>query len=139
MAQTKVTLRNLSGASTALGWSGSRSLCIDRSESAGGLGVGFNGGELLLLAVGGCYFNDLFREAAKMGIEVDKVSIEVEADWAGEPLRATNLSFSVKVESPASRSRIEELILHTDRVAEIPNSLRYGTEVKLRSFEAIST
>jgi organic hydroperoxide reductase OsmC/OhrA len=139
MAQTKVSIQTLNGASTALGCSGSRSVCIDRPASAGGMGVGFNGGELLLLAVGGCYCNDLFREAAKMQIEIRNVRVEVEADWAGEPLRATNLSFSVKVESPAPKAEIEKLINITDSVAEIPNSLRYGTEVKLSSFEAITT
>jgi hypothetical protein len=34
---------------------------------------------------------------------------------------------------------MEKLINLTDSVAEIPNSLRYGTEVKLSSFEAIVT
>ena len=68
MAQTTVSIRTLHGATAAVGWSNGRSVSIDRAEGAGGLGIGFNGGELLLLAVGGCYCNDLFREAAKMQI-----------------------------------------------------------------------
>ncbi len=137
MAQTTVSIRTLHGATAAVGWSNGRSVSIDRAESAGGLGIGFNGGELLLLAVGGCYCNDLFREAAKMKIKIKGVSVQVEADWGGDPVRAMNLSFSVRVESPAPKTQIEELIRHTDRVAEIPNSLRLGTEVKLRAFEVI--
>jgi uncharacterized OsmC-like protein len=35
--------------------------------------VGFNGGQLLYLAVAGCVSNDLYREAATMGIKLDSV------------------------------------------------------------------
>lgn len=138
MAQTTVSIRTLHGATAAVGWSNGRSVSIDRAEAAGGLGIGFNGGELLLLSVGGCYCNDLFREAAKMQIDIKSASIHVEADWGGDPVRAMNLSFTVRVESPAPKDQVEELIRHTDRVAEIPNSLRFGAEVNLRWFEVVS-
>jgi len=112
---------------------------MDRPQSAGSLGIGFNGGELLLFEIGGCYCNNLFREAQKTDIAINSVHIDVESDWGGEPARALNVCFLVRVESPAPRDMIEQLIRHTDQTAEIPNSLRYGAEVRLRSFEAIST
>ena len=102
------------------------------------MGLGFNGGELMLLAIGGCYSNDIFREAAKRGIEVQHVDIRVTADWAGDPVRAQNVAFSVVVEARASEQDILDLIHHTDDVAEIPNSLRFGTEIKLNGARAIS-
>lgn len=139
MAQTKVSIRTIHGASAAVGWSNGHSVSIDRAETAGGMGIGFNGGELLLLAVGACYCNDLFREAGKMNLKITNVQVEVEANWGGDPIRATDLSYSVRVEGAASKSDIENLIQHTDKVAEIPNSLRYGTEVKLGSHEAVAT
>jgi uncharacterized OsmC-like protein len=43
------------------------------------MGLGFNGGELLLLAIGGCYCNDIFREAAKRGMPIKSVHVDVEA------------------------------------------------------------
>jgi len=98
MAQTSVEIRTITGSSLAVGSSGPRTVTIDRSKEAGGLGLGFfNGGELLLLAIGGCYSNDIFREAAKRGIGVKNVLVTVSADWAGEPLRAQHGSFSVQV------------------------------------------
>jgi organic hydroperoxide reductase OsmC/OhrA len=139
MPQTTVSIRTLQGATAALGWSNGRSVSIDRPATAGGLGIGFNGGELLLLAVGACYCNDLFREAGKMNLKITSVELQVDANWGGDPVRATDLAFSVKVAGPASKEDIEKLIRLTDQVAEIPNSLRYGTEVTLRSYEAIST
>lgn len=131
MAQTTVEIRTLSGTSLAVGASGPRTVTIDRTKEAGGLGLGFNGGELLLLAIGGCYSNDIFREAAKRGINVRSVQVTVSADWGGDAGRAQNVTYSVRVEADAPQEAIQELIWHTDQVAEIPNSLRHGTEVKL--------
>ena len=53
MAQTSVRVRTVQGACVAVGWAGHRTLTVDRPEQAGGMGLGFNGGELLLLAIGG--------------------------------------------------------------------------------------
>ena len=135
---TTVEVRTLSGSSLAVGASGGRTVTIDRGKDAGGLGLGFNGGELLLLAIGGCYSNDIFREAGKHNISVKNVQVTVRADWAGDPVRAQNVSFDVSVEAGASGQEILELIRHTDQVAEIPNSLRFGTAVKLMQIKAIA-
>ena len=102
------------------------------------MGLGFNGGELLLLAIGGCYSNDIFREASKRGLNVRGVRVKVTAEWGGEPIRAQNVSFAVEVQAEASEEDILSLIHHTDKVAEIPNSLRLGTEVKLVEAVAIA-
>lgn len=134
---TTVEIRTLSGTSLAIGSSGARTLTIDRPKESGGLGLGFNGGELLLLAIGGCYSNDIFREASKRNLTVNNVQVTVHADWAGDPVRAQNVHFDVSVEANASQEEILELIRHTDRVAEIPNSLRFATEVKLAGIKAI--
>ena len=138
MPQTTVEVRTVTGSSLAVGSSGPRTVTIDRTKESGGLGLGFNGGELLLLAIGGCYSNDIYREAAKRGLPVSNVQVTVNADWAREPVRAQNVSFSVLVEGAASENDILDLIAHTDGVAEIPNSLRYGTAVKLAAAKAIA-
>ena len=122
-----------------MGSSGLRTVTIDRAKESGGLGLGFNGGELLLLAIGGCYSNDIFREATKQNLSVKNVRVTVHADWAGDPVRAQNVRFDVSVEADAPEEKILELIRHTDRVAEIPNSLRLGTDVRLAGIEAISS
>ena len=62
------------------------------------MGLGFSGGELLLLAIGACYTNDIFREATRRGVTVKNVQVDVEGDWGGEPVRAQNVTFSARVE-----------------------------------------
>jgi len=136
---TTVEIRTISESSLAVGSSGPRTVTIDRATEAGGLGLGFNGGELLLLAIGGCYSNDIFREAVKRQISVKSVQVTVHADWGGDPVRAQNVSFDVSVEADAPEAAIRELIRHTDQVAEIPNSLRLGTEVKLGAAKTITS
>ena len=138
MSQTSVEIRTLNGSSLAVGSSGPRTVTIDRSQEAGGLGLGFNGGELLLLAIGGCYSNDIYREAAKRGIGIKAVQVKVNADWGGDPVRAQNVAFSVIVEADTDENTILDLIRRTDTVAEIPNSLRLGAEVRLTEAKAVS-
>ena len=138
MAQTNVRVRTVQDACVAVGWAGHRTLTVDRPEQAGGMGLGFNGAELLLLAIGGCYCNDIFREAAKRSMEIKSVQLDVQADWGGDPVRAQNVTFSTRVESEASEADILALIEHTDQVAEIPNSLRLGTPVTLSQAQAVS-
>ena len=135
---TTVEIRSLADSSLAVGSAGARTVTIDRAKEAGGLGLGFNGGELLLLAIGGCYSNDLYREAAKQGMKIHGVQVSVTADWGGDPVRAQNVCFSVVVEAAATQQEIMDLIRQTDRVAEIPNSLRMGTEVKLIEAKAVA-
>jgi len=95
------------------------------------MGFGYNGGELLFLAIGACYTDDIFREASKRGINVRSVQVDVEGEWGVDPVRAQNVVFTPKVVADADVKEIMELIQHTDRVAEIHNSLRMGTQVTL--------
>src|SRR5437879_11179119 len=138
MAQTSVRVRTVQDACVAVGWTGQCTRSVDRPEQAGGMGLGFNGGELLLLAIGGCYCNDIFREAAKRGIVIKSVHVDVQADWGGEPVRAQHVTYSPRIEAEASEAEIRALIEQTDRVAEIRNSLSLGTPVVRADDQAIS-
>jgi uncharacterized OsmC-like protein len=93
-------------------------------------GSSVSGGELLFLALATCYCNDIYREAAKWDIKVESVEVEVEGDFeaAGKP--ASNIVYRAKVNADASPEKIRELMLHTDTVVEIQNTLRLGTPVK---------
>lgn len=104
-----------------------------------GLGTRANGGELLCLAIASCYCNDIYREAAGRHIEVSSVEVRVEAEFGGVGEAAKAIRYSVTVKARASERQIEELIAHTDRVAEIHNTIRKGMPVELRSMKAIST
>ena len=116
----------------------SHSIIIPPKSS--GLGSSANGGELLFLALATCYCNDLYREAAKRNILVEKVEVEVSGDFGAEGEGAKNVSYSAKVHAKGAEEEIRALMLYTDTVAEIQNTLRAGTNVKLSGIEiAISS
>lgn len=138
MAQTTVHIRSAHEGSFSIGWTGRHSLVIDRAPADGGQGMGFTGGELLSLAIGACYANDVFREADKRGLEVLGVRVVVECDWEGDPPRAQRATLSTRVEAEADEDEIMELIRRVDEIAEVHNSLRHGVEIELAEAEAVA-
>ena len=134
---TTVDTRTVSDSSLAVASAGPRTVTIDRAKGTGGYLWRFNGGELLL-AIGGGFSSDIFREAGKSGISLGKVKVAGRADWSGEPVRAQNVSFDVAFEADATQEDILDLIQHPDRIAEIPNSLRFAAAGKLAELKAIA-
>jgi putative redox protein len=126
-----VETRTVAGAVTAVGSAGPFTLVVDRPVEAGGGGKGFNGGQLLYLAVAGCISNDLFREAPALGVELESVRISVDGDFAGEPAVSGPIRYHVEVTSGSDPALVRELVEQVDRIAEIPNSLRQRTQVEL--------
>ena len=111
----------------------SHSIIIPPKSS--GLGSSANGGELLFLALATCYCNDIYREAAKRNMHVEKVEVEVSGDFGAEGEGAKNVSYSAKVHANGTEEEIRALMQHTDTVAEIQNTLRAGMDVKLSGVE----
>jgi organic hydroperoxide reductase OsmC/OhrA len=105
---------------------------------ASGFGSSANGGELLFLALATCYCNDIYREAAKRGITVEAVEVEVEGDFGAEGEPARNVTYNAKVTARAGATEIQELMRQTDRLAEIQNTLRVATPVTLGGIQVVS-
>lgn len=98
-------------------------------KSSGGSSI--TGGELLFLALATCFCNDTYREAAKWNVKVESVEVEVEGDFEAEGKPASNIVYRVKINADVSEEKIRELIAHIDSIAEIQNTLRSETPVKL--------
>jgi uncharacterized OsmC-like protein len=111
---------------------------IEIAPRPGGFGSSVSGGELLFLALATCYCNDIYREAEKRGIKVEGVEVQVNGDFDAVGAPAKNVSYRAKVIAQASEADIEELMLITDTIAEIQNTLRMETTVVLREVHAVS-
>lgn len=122
---------SVDGRVTALGSAGPYTLVVDRPLEAGGHGLGFNGGQLLNLAVSACISNDLFREAARLGIPVHRVRVTAHSEYGGRPTVSGPIDYEIEVDGEAPTERLAELVHLVDNVAEIPNSLRVGTQVRM--------
>ncbi|MFL5885027.1 MAG: OsmC family protein [Thermoleophilaceae bacterium] len=134
----EVEVRNVAGEPAAIGNAGPHTVVMDRPADGGGRGVGFNGGQLLYLAIAGCVSNDLFREAAADGIDLHRVRVVAKGDFGGNPPVSTEVEYDVEVSGDASDEALRELVARVDEIAEIPNSLRRGTSVTLGSVSARS-
>jgi uncharacterized OsmC-like protein len=129
----RVRLRTVGEGPTALGEAGRLTLVTDRPTAAGGGGLGFNGGQLLYMSIAACWSNDLYREAATMGIELDGVEITVDGDFPARGSGSTPITVDVVVRSAAPEERIRELLAEVERVAEIPRAIREGPPISVRS------
>jgi uncharacterized OsmC-like protein len=129
----RVRLRTVGDGPTALGQGGPFTLVVDRPAAAGGGGLGFSGGQLLYLSIAACWSNDLYREAATMGIELDGVEVTVDGDFPARGSGSTPITVDLVVRSSAPEDRIGELIAEVERVAEIPRAIREGPPISVRT------
>jgi uncharacterized OsmC-like protein len=103
----------------------------------GGYGSSANGGELLFLALATCYCNDIYREAAKRNIKVERVEVEVNGDFGAEGEPGKNISYRARVYADATAEEVHELMKYTDTVSEIQNTLRVANTVTLGQIEVL--
>jgi organic hydroperoxide reductase OsmC/OhrA len=133
MAEVTVELRNINGTEAALGWAGGHTIVVDRPEGrAGGQGLGFNGAQLLGLAIGGCFCNDLRYAAHEQGIELGNVSVSVTVELGGEPLLVTAARLHVRC-ALADGSDSSSLIENAKANSTVANSLKGGIPVSFVS------
>jgi putative redox protein len=128
----RVELRSVDGGPTAVASSGPHTVIADRPVAGGGGGLGFNGGQLLYAAIAACFSNDLYREAATLGISLSRVAVTVDGDFPARGRPSTPISVDVELEGDAPIERLDELLTLVDGLAEIPNSIRGTTPVELR-------
>lgn len=96
-----------------------------------GQGSSVNGGELLLLSVATCFCNDLYREAAKRKINIQHIEVIATGEFGAEGEPGFNFQYKTNIKADVSDEEIQSLIEHTDKVAEIHNTLRKGLQVKI--------
>jgi len=101
------------------------------SPKSTGYGSSVNGAELLLLSLATCFCNDLYREANKRKISIDAIEVECTGQFGAEGEPGSNFQYKANVISKASPEEIEDLINHTDKVAEVHNTLRKGLKITL--------
>ena len=90
----------------------------------------FSGGHLLNLAAAGCVFNDLYREAAALGIELTGARVIAAGGFDTATWQSTGIGYSVEVSSDAPADQIAHLLEVVDHVAEIPKAIRAGATVQ---------
>ena len=133
MVTIRVDLANIEGTQAVLGWAGAHTLVADRPAGrAGGMGLGFNGGELLALAIGGCFANDLRYVADAMGVPLGRIAISVTLDLDGAPLIVTAARMQVACET-ADGSNPAAVIERARADSTVSNSIARGIPVTVEA------
>ena len=132
MPSVNVHLSNITGTEAAVGWAGSHTIVADRpAGKAGGLGLGFNGAEMLALAIGGCFCNDLRYVAHSRAIEITEIEVHVTLALEGDPPIATAAEMIVTCitnDGQDTASIIEE----AKSSCMVSNSIAKGVPVSIR-------
>jgi organic hydroperoxide reductase OsmC/OhrA len=130
---TTIVYRSLPGTRAAVGRAGQHSVIADRPESrGGGMSLGFSGGELLALALGGCFCNDLQVLGDEMGVVILDLEVTVTLDFAGTPSRTTGATMTVAC-SLAGGEDPSELIERAKAFTNIGNSVRAGIPLTIEA------
>jgi organic hydroperoxide reductase OsmC/OhrA len=132
MTTMTVKLRSIPETEASIGWAGSHSVVVDRpAGKAGGQGLGFNGGQLLGLAIGGCLCNDLYYAAHDLGVRLTSVAVDVTVTFDGDPLLATAAAVQVAVEAEDESADIEGLVQRAAAASTVSNSISRGVPVTI--------
>ncbi|WP_134767657.1 OsmC family protein [Nocardioides sp. 1609] len=92
-------------------------------------GPASTGAQLLHLSVALCVLNDTYREAERLGVEVDGIVVEADGEFDSE-WRSTGIRYAVTLDSPAPAEDLARLASVVDVVAEIPRAVRAGARVQ---------
>jgi organic hydroperoxide reductase OsmC/OhrA len=132
MTTMTVQFRSIPGTDAALGWAGGHTIVVDRPDGkAGGMGLGFNGGQLLGLAIGGCFCNDLQYVAHDMGILLASVQVAVSITFEGTPMLVKEATMQVAATPVDKNADIDAVIARAKEISSVSNSLRRGVPVQI--------
>ena len=129
MASMTIEYSKLAGTGACVGRAGVHTVLADRPQGkASGTGLGFNGGELLALSLGGCFCNDVHYVADEIGVVVSRLQVAVTIHFDGDPLVATKARLKIECELADGRSADELLTIARQRCT-VANSLTKGVDV----------
>lgn len=136
MVTIRVDLASLPQTGAACGWAGGHTVIADRPEGrAGGTGLGFNGGQLLALSIGGCFCNDLRYMAEKLGLKIGSIAVAVTLHLEGDPLLVSSADMEVDCRL-ADGSNPTELIAAARQDSTVGNSVARGFAVNVHARES---
>jgi organic hydroperoxide reductase OsmC/OhrA len=95
------------------------------------MGLGFNGGQMIALSIGGCFCNDLRYIAERRGVEIASIAVDVAIELDGSPLLVTGAKLTVTVEATDFSTDVAALIRLAEADSTVTNSVRRGFPVSV--------
>ena len=128
MAELEVTVRQVQATPTSEGQVREHRVLVDRPAAKGGHDRGPMGGELLLVALGGCFMSNLIAAAAARNIQAEELEVRVRGTLASAPPRVETIDLEVRAAGLAP-DVLDKLVTIAERGCIVHNTL--GPAVKL--------
>ncbi len=106
---------------------GGFTIAVDEPESVGGTGEGPQPTELLLAAVSSCFTLAVAHAAAKRGIDLSHLSVEVTGTYDGPRFSA----LEIRVDVGCADAVKDKLLQAAARVCYVTNTLRHTPELSV--------
>jgi putative redox protein len=127
-----VTVTQRGATTTSEGLVREHRVLVDRPAAKGGSDRGPMGGELLLLALGGCFMSNLIAAAAARSIAVSGLAVTVRGELASAPPRFDVMTVEVRGEAGADPGALDKLILIAERACIVHNTLAPAVKLAVR-------
>lgn len=129
MAQVTITVSQHSPTTTHSNVRG-HDILIDRPEAKGGTDAGPMGGELLLVALGGCFMSNLLEAVRTRQASVRNISASVSGTLESAPPRFSEVTMRVTGDYD-DRALFEKLVTMSERSCIVANSLKQGIALSI--------
>jgi uncharacterized OsmC-like protein len=132
MTTVKVNIHSSNGISTEIVGRGKGTITAERNPRIGTQGGrGYGGGEILCMAAGTCFYNNVKRLANDKHIVLKTIEIEVVAETSDSPPETREVTLKPTIESDADESTIHALIEQAFQESYVAGMLRNPVSVKL--------
>lgn len=134
MTTIKVNIHSSDGITTEIVGRGKGKLNAERNpriDPQGGMGYG--GGEILCMAAGACFYNNLRRLTNDSGVVFRTIEVEVIAETSDSQPTTREVTIKPKIETDASDDQVRELINQALQWSYVADMLTHKVSVKLDS------
>lgn len=132
MTTVKVNIHSSNGISTEIVGRSKGTITAERNPRFGTPGgMGYGGGEILSMAAGTCFYNNLRRLANDKGIVLKTIEVEVVAETSDSPPEIREVTLKPTIETDADESTIHELVAQALQESYVADMLRNPVSVKL--------
>lgn len=101
---------------------------IDRPLAKEGTDLGMMGGELLLVALGGCFMSNLLEAVRTRQAPITGIQATVAGELGSGPARFTDITMTITAVTE-DKPLLEKLVLMSERACIVANSLKGGVNL----------
>jgi len=129
---TRITVQvNQAGPSASEGLTRTHRIRMDRPETKGGENRGPMGGEVLLMALGGCFMSNLLAAARSREAEVSNVTLAISGTIESAPPRFTAVHMGVTADR-TDQELMEKLVAIAQKGCIVANTLGGSVDLSIR-------